>query len=318
MGIFRQLFGLYRKDTPELLSAIERAVSGVEPLLKQTRGYPWAYRKAVMAALEYSHNLAQSVPGPVAVNPDTYAKDAYVHAIFPSMDTVSEAFQLSRSLQSYLHEHPDTDEIYALMGMRRHEKTMMGMELSGQLIQRDIPQQVVYFTSHTIEYPAPSEEQAREQVAWSFFDSLVDKVAKRVALRKQEMQTQRQEKDSLMARLHAANAQTHAALEAELSTILDSMQTTIRSLDLDNYRDDFKAVLLNPEQHLRLDQSPMMLDSMGIRREDNGTTQGETIIFNDLLGFDRRDWTVAIVHCRNIQSETFSARLETAYRMLSI
>jgi len=48
------------------------------------------------------------------------------------------------------------------------------------------------------------------------------------------------------------------------------MQATIRSLDLDNYRDDFKAVLLNPEQHLRLDQSPMMLDSMGIRREDNG------------------------------------------------
>jgi len=66
------------------------------------------------------------------------------------------------------------------MGMRRHEKAMMGMELSGQLIQRDVPQQVVYFTSHTIEYPAPSEEQVREQVAWSFFDSLVDKVAKRL------------------------------------------------------------------------------------------------------------------------------------------
>jgi hypothetical protein len=41
-------------------------------------------------------------------------------------------------------------------------------------------------------------------------------------------------------------------------------------------------------------------------------------VFNELIGFDRRDWTVTMVHCSNIQSETFAARLETAYRMLSI
>jgi len=319
MGVFRHLFGLdQKKDIPELLSAIERAVSGVEPLLKQTHKYPEAYRKPVITALEYARSLAHGVPGPVAVNLDSYANDAYVHAIFPSMDFVSEAFRASRAIQDYLQENPSIDEAYALMGMRRFEKTMMGMELSGQVIQRDVPQNAVYFTSHTIVDPAPSEQQARDRVAWGFFNNLVGKVAKRVALRKQEMQSQLQEMDLLKARLHAANAETRPALEKELSRMLASIQTTTRSLDLHNYLDDFEAVLLNPEQHLRLNKSPMILDNMGIKRESDGTAQGEPIIFNDLIGFDRRDWTVTMVYCRNIQSETFATRLETAYRRLSI
>jgi hypothetical protein len=318
MGAFRHLLGLDHKDNPALLPAIEQAVAVVEPQLKQTRRYPKAYRKPVMTALEYAHSLAQSMPGPLTVDLDSYAKDAYVHAIFPSIDFVADAFRASRAIQAYLREHPSTDEAYALMGMRRWEKTMMGMELSGQVIQRDVPQHVVYFTSHTIVDPAPSEQMARDRVALGFFNNLVGKVAKRVTLRKQELQSQLQEMDLLKARLHAANAETRPALEKELSRMLSSMQATTRSLDLHHYLDDFEAVLLNPEQHLRLNQFPMILDSMGIKHDSDGTTQGEPIIFNDLIGFDRRDWTVTMVHCRNIQSETFAARLETAYRKLSI
>lgn len=319
MGIFRLLFPLDpSKETPELLPAIERAVSRVEPLLMQSGKYPEAYREPVMKALEYARSLALSVPGPVTIDLDSYARDAYVHAIFPSGDNISEAFRTSLAMQEYLREHHSADDVYALMGMRRREKTMMGMELSGQVIQQDVPQHMVYFISHTIENPAPSEKQAREQMAWSFFDSLVGKVANRVALRKQEMQSQRQELDLLMARLRAANTQERPALESELSRMLNSMPSTADSLDLSNYLDDFAAVLLNPEQHLRLDQSSITLDSMGVRRDGERAPSGTPIIFNDLIGFDRRDWTVTMVRCRNIQSETFAARLETAHRMLAI
>ena len=271
-----------------------------------------------MTALEYTHSLALKVPGPVKINLDAYSTDAYVHAIFPSMDFVSEAFRSSRAIQDYLLEHPATDEVYALMGMRRREKNTVGMELSGQVIQRDVPQRIVYFTSHTIENPAPSEQQARERIAASFFDSLIAKVAKRIALRKQEMQSLLQEKELLVARIHVADAQTRPALEKELSKMLTRMQSTTRSLDLRHYLDDFEAVLPDPERHLRLSESPMILDSMGIKRDRNKTGEEKPIIFNDLIGFDHRDWTVTMVHCRNMQNETFSARLETAYRRLCI
>lgn len=319
MGVFKQWFGIDSgKDDPDLLPAIERAVSRVEPRLKQFGSYPDDYRKPVLAALQYARALARSVPGPIKVNVDSYARDAYVHAIFPSVDFVADAFRSSWAMQSYLSEHSSADSVYALMGMRRCEKTTMGMELFGQVVQHDVPQRVVYFTNHSIENPAPSEKLAREQIAWSFFDSLVGQVVKRVALHKLELQSQRQEKDLLMARMHSADSEARPAMEEELSSLLGSMQSTSRTLDLQHYLDDFEAVLLSPAQYLRLDQAPMVLDSMGIRRESDATLRGKQIVFNDLIGFDRRDWTVILVHADHLQSVNFSTRLETAYRRLAI
>ena len=318
MDIVKHLFGANPKDAPSLLPAIELAVSKVEPLLKQTRGYPNAYRKPIMTALEYAHSLAFRIPGPVAVNLDHRTWDAYIHAIASSRDFVSEAFQASKSIQDYLREHQATDEAYALMGMRRLEKTLKGMKLAGQVLQKEVPQQMVYFTDHTIVDPAPTDAGARDRVALAFFNNLVGKVAMRVASRKQEIQTQLQELDILKAHLHTASAESRLALEIELSKMLTSIQAVTHTLDLHSYLDDFEAVLLNPEQHLYLEQSPIILDSMGIKLDSAGADQGETIIFTDLIGFDRRNWTVTMVHCRNLQRQTFAERLEIAYRSLTI
>ena len=271
-----------------------------------------------MAALEYAHSLAASVPGPVVVNRESYTRDAFVHALFPSVDFVMEAFCASRALQDYYREFPATDELYALMGMRRLEKTMVGVELNGEVVQRDVVQRVVYFTSHTIENPAPSEKQSRDQATWSFFDSLVKKVKKRVEARKQDKQSQLQEKDFLIARLRAADAQARPAMEEELSGMMARLQATTSSLDLHHYIEDFEAVLLNPEQHLRLNQTPIILDGMGIRRENGDPNHEGAVVFNELIGFDRRDWTVTMVYCSNLRCESFATRLDKAYRKLAI
>lgn len=305
-------------DTPELLSAIERAVSGVEPLLKQISGYPENFRKPVAAALEYAHKLAANVPGPVTVDRESYARDALVHVIFPDIDSVTEAICSSLALQDYLRDSPAVSELYALMGMRRFEKSMVGMELSGQTIHRDVVQKVVYFTSHTLESPASSEQQARHRVASSFFDSLVGKVKKRVEERKQEVQSQQMKKDMLMARLHAANAQDRHALQEELDRMLNSMHAVVSSLELSKYVNDFEAVLLNPEQHLHLGQKQIIMDSMGIRRDGDDSSRGNEFIFSELIGYDRRDWTVIMVRCSNLQGESFAERLDKAYRKLAI
>lgn len=319
MGMFGRLFGNSgRKELAELLPIIERAVSRVEPLLKQTSGYPESYIKPVTTALEYARGLTAGIPGPVEVNRESYAKDPFVHALFPSPDFILDAFGASRAMQGYYREFSAADEVYALMGMRRCEKNMMGMALSGEVIQHDVPQKVIYFTSHTIENPAPSEKQSRDQVVWSFFDSLVGKVAKRVEAHKQEKQSQLQEKDLLMARLHAADAQARPALEKQLSEMLASMQATAGSLDLRNYIEDFEIVLMNPEQHLRLDQIAITMDRMGVRSNSGGASAGDGVIFNELIGFDRRDWTVTMVYCNNLRKESFAERLETAYRRLAI
>jgi hypothetical protein len=54
---------------------IERAVTSIEPLLKQISGYPSSDRKPVSIALKFTRCLAASVPGPVLINRESYAKD---------------------------------------------------------------------------------------------------------------------------------------------------------------------------------------------------------------------------------------------------
>jgi hypothetical protein len=96
------------------------------------------------------------------------------------------------------------------------------------------------------------------------------------------------------------------------------MQSTGSSLDLRNYDADFKAVLLHPEEYLRLVQTAINLDSMGIRRAADDTGRGKAILFNDLVGYDRRDWTVTMVRCSNLQNQSFAEKLDKAYRRLAI
>lgn len=323
MGVFGNLFGFGsepcgERDGPALLAAIERAVTAVEPLLRQISGYPDSYRKPVAAALEYAHRLAASVPGPVTVDRESYAKDAFVHALFADVDAVAEATCSSLALQDYQREFPASDELYALMGMRRNEKTVVGMELAGDVVQRDVVQQAVYFTSHTLANPAPTEPQARELVAMSFFDSLTGKVKQRVEQRKQEKQAQLLEKDMLMARLRNVHDRDRPALEAQLAGMISRLQSSSSALELSNYAADFEAVLLHPEEYLHLEQTAINLDGMGIRRNGDEASQGELILFNDLIGYDRRDWTVTIVRCSNLQNESFAEKLDKAYRRLAI
>jgi hypothetical protein len=319
MGMFGRLFSHGgERDNPELPAAIDRAVSAVEPLLKQAGGYPERYRKPVAAALEYARRLAASVPGPVTVDRVSYAGDPFVHALFPDIDAIAESICSSLAVRDYQREFPASEELYALMGMRRVEKKVVGMELSGQTVQRDVLQKAVYFTSHTIDNPAPGEQQARELVAMSFFDCLAGKVKVRIERRKQDKQSQLLERDMLMARLRAANAQDRPALEAKLAGMMNGLQATVGSLELGNYAADFDAVLLHPEKYLHLDQTAIILDSMGIRHAKGDAERGEAIMFSDLIGYDRRDWTVTMVHCGNLQNESFAEKLDRAYRRLAL
>ncbi len=316
MWLFEHFSGQQKMELSKLLPAIDRAVSLVDPRLKQGQGYPEAYRKPVLKALEYSNALVDSIPSPVVIDRSAYARDAFVHALFPSVDSVFDAFCSSRAIQNYHHDFPVSNTFYALMGMRRRDKKTLGMEISGELIQRDVLQNIVYFTEHTIVHPAPDEQQAREKVALGFFDCLAQKVEKRIDERRKSVQSLQQEKDLLMARIRMTAADDRPVLNKELSRLIKNIQSAFSSLDLRNYIDDFEAVLLHPDQHLRLDQVSINLDRMGVKHGNGDPINGDDIIFNELIGFDRRAWTITMVHCSNIPFEAFTMKHEKALREL--
>ncbi len=319
MGLLTNLFGKQEiPGKPALETAVEHAVSAVEPLLAQTRGYPDRYHHPVSVAMAYARQLADSLPGPIQIDREAYAKDAFVHALFPDVNAISEAIASSPSMQEYLHDSPSGSEFYALMGMRRVDRKLIGMELVGPAIQREVVQQATYFISHTIESPAPDESLTREKIATQFFHSLVGKVKARIEQRRQNKEALLTERSNLMPRLHVADDIERAAIEERMTMLADGLQSIIESLELDHYLEDFETVLLHPEEYLHLTHSSIRVDSMGIRRSAGDTERGQEFMLSELIGYDRRDWTVTIVRCTNLQFETFAEKLDKAYRYLTL
>lgn len=279
-------------------------------------GYPQRYAPAVATALDYVQQLVQRLPGPVEVSPEAYARDPLVHALFPSLESLSETLSLSRALQDYYQRHPEVDELYALMGMRRQEKTLLGLEPNGKLLQHDVLQTVVYFTGHTLDLPAPSTTEARQQITLSLLDSLADKVKKRLNARKLDFRERQKQKDLLISRLRLADERSRPALEAELAALISSLQADAGTLDIEHYLTEFETVLGHPEQHLKLVETAVVLDRMGIMREQVHSSLDAAFTFQELIDYDRRNWTVVLAHCTRLQSLFFAARMEQASRTL--
>ena len=319
MGLLTNLFGKQDvSNSPQLRTAIEHAVSAVQPLLMQASGYPRAYFKPVGVALEYARDLAHSLPGPVLVDREAYAQDAFVHTLFPDINAISDAVSASLSMQEYLRGSKSGGEFYALMGMRRVDKKFFGMELAGSTLQRDVAQQATYFISHTIVDPSPDETLVRENIARRFFHKLVDKVKVRIEQRRQSKEALIAERNDLMHRLRFVNDSERAVMEERLNELGTGLESIVESLELDHYLEDFEAVLLHPEKYLHLKQSTITLDSMGIQRNTDDIEQSNELKLSELIGYDRRDWTVTIVRYTNLQYETFAEKLDKAYRYLSL
>jgi len=319
MGLLDRLWGGQdRPDDPELPAAIERAVDRVEPLLRQAGGFPERYRRPVAHALDYARKLAAQVPGPVAINREAYVGDPLVHALFATADDVHAALCVSQAMRDFRRDHPEADEVYALIGMRRGTKAMLGIEMEGELLRRDVPQKAVYFTDHTLADPGRTEAEARQRIAQGFFDSLLSHVRSRVDARKREKSTLEQARDELLARLRGADRDRRDELEPQLRQTLGDLGRVAAGLDLRRYGEDFDAVLLAPERHVFLERTAMTLDGMGLLREpdSSGSTQIE---FCDLIGRDRRRWTVAMMYCDRLGDEaSMGERMERAQRWLGL
>ncbi len=319
MALLDALFGNRREGrSPELEAAIAWAIERVDPLLKQTGGYPDRYRKPIAQALDYAHALATQVPGPLVIGAQSYAADPLVHALFATPDKLCAAVDASRAMTAFFQTHPDVSEVYAMVAVRRTAKVQFGLEMEGEILRRDVRQEVVYFTDHTLADPGLSEAEARQQIARGLFESLIGHVARRIEARKQEKRAMEQERDELLGRLRTTTAERRGDLERTLQSTLSRLTESVASLDLDHYPEDFDAVLLEPEKYLFLERTEINLDGMGIIRHPEAAGSNE-VVFCDLIGSDRRRWTVTLIYCDHVRNRvSITDRLANAQRWLGL
>lgn len=300
----------------DLADTVAWSIDQVEPRLHQIGGYPRRYAPSIAHAWTYCRSLAAQVPGPVTVNRQAFAQDPLVHALFSSPEGIAQALVQSKAVREWHQNAGKEQGVFALMGVRRWEKDIFGVEDRGGVLRRDVAQKAVYFSDHTFSNLGLTLADARALLARQFMSSLLARVNDRLEEIRWNRQRLEREQDEMRARLRANPGSTEH--QAALHQTMAALREAVAALDLRNYADHFDAVLQQPEPYLHLRPVSMSLDAMGIHQQQAEDGQAPPLALSEMACRDRRRWIVMLVHCRLDELPDYQERLATAEHWLAI
>ena len=190
---------------PHIERLLARAVGQIDPRLKSFSNYPRAFVPAITIASDYAKELADALPDSIDLSPGQFSQQPLLHALFSDVDTIYNTVLESREITNYCGEHgkPQSGELFALMGMRRVEKTGLGREMNGELIQQDVQQTLITFEAHTLTLPSVNREEFKARLETDLFDSLMKTLSDEICrgvMQRRELETER---DILASRLRS-------------------------------------------------------------------------------------------------------------------
>jgi len=273
------------EHTQQMLDrAIERVIDGTDHRIRAVPGYKKKLCGSIIKALEYADRLIEQVPSPIDLDSDQFVFDPYLRIFFPTKHGMLQMFNQSSELKEYFGDvhHAGESESYALLCMRESEEIVLGMELEGDHVIKDVKQTRVNFTGHRIYAPAQSESAARRELKCCIFEGLVDNALGRIsALRKrrQELESEQQILSSRLRshkpiQLFAQDTQMPAKVDNELHNDALRLEKIERELTELGYvtpetcLDLVNEILSEPELFVNLHNVSMRVDKSGIRRDD--------------------------------------------------
>jgi hypothetical protein len=284
--LFQSIFG--RGEAvgryPETLieQAIERAVDGTDPRLRLVPGYRKRLRQPALRAIDRVIALVDAIPGPTVAGVDGYRGDVRLAALFASVEEMLQVFGRDKSLTDYLSagEGRGAERLFALLLARREERNILGMDLVGDQVRRDVPQVSVSFSGHHLLEPRTSEEESRRLLKRRAFDHLLALALAEITEARVERADLTRQRDLLQRRLRTlkrsgltferpeADQPDEASLQAELDAV--TSQLTELGGDAGVLRAHLEVVaerLEDAEHQLWSEDVNLYLGPMNIRRD---------------------------------------------------
>jgi hypothetical protein len=169
MGLFSSLFGRNKDESPSgpegvaIQAAIEQLVEAVDPRIRFIRGYQKKLRPGVEAALKHARDIVARIPGPFALDTESWRREPVVNAAFARADELPAAVSRSVEVREFFEQGAGKSlpECFALFGMQRQERRIFGKALVGELIQSDVVQTTVSFADYRLIVPATTLDELR-------------------------------------------------------------------------------------------------------------------------------------------------------------
>lgn len=282
-------------------SAIEMVVDGTEPRIRLVPGYKKKLQAGVVTALNHIEQLVDTIPAAITVDSHAYLQDPNVNTFFVDEKDMRQIFSESEELRNFFadHAHDGLDAAYALLCMSQSEKSVLGVELTGDMLRREVMQTAVNFYEHTVLSPAASETEIRSSLKHCIFNGLITYSLRKIADSKLHLNELEDQRRILFTRLRSRLAKgdkltsllSSVAVPGEgadeISSQLAQAERSLQELPAYKnapkaYLDEVNAVLMHPEQFIRLKQYAMTLTKMCIKAEQNASEPTNTICLNEI------------------------------------
>jgi hypothetical protein len=295
---------------------IELVVETVEPRVRFHARYREKLDECVRSSIAHLRSIGRERLEPILLARGAWNDDPRLNAFFATADDIPACLGRSNELRAFF-ENPsnrDVHEAYALLGMKKEERTVLGMELQGQSVRQDVAQVTVSFSEHRLIAPAATLAATRLEVGRRIIQRLAQVALSRIIAVDMKATELQEHKAYLGARLRllnlardgmegivkdpAANGQEIKTIERELKETVDGyIQAKASLATLDGYIKHIDDVFSHAEQHVDVTHTPLRLSRMGVKVGDatlglvNELTLAELSIGENLRG------AIAIARC---------------------
>ena len=333
LKLFQSFFGgdESRGRYPESLveAAIERAVDGTDSRLRLLPGYRKRLRESVIHAIDHVVALVDAIPAPLVASRDDFNVDPRLAALFVSAEHMLDLLGRDRAMIGFLKEaSAGTERLIALLLAERVEKNVLGMELAGEQVRRDVAQLTVSFRNYRLVDVADSEAETRRLLKRRAFDHLLSLALARIAELRVERADLARQRDVLRHKLLTLERNgwsfeegegepaDPASLQSELADIeiqLEDLGTDASVLN--THLDIVADQLAQAEKLLQLETVHMRLDSMNVQRDANDEA-GRDVVLPEIHNARGRRNALLLVSVAPGELPPHENRLDTAYRYL--
>ncbi|TNG01997.1 MAG: hypothetical protein EP297_01695 [Gammaproteobacteria bacterium] len=275
---------------------IEQVIDGVDPRLRSVGKYAQKLRPSVEKIIDYADITCQKLPGPVELSREAWSKDHLVRAIFATSDDIQRVFSHHDAIRTFFKDNPDPDitHAYAVLGMKKHEQTVMGMKQTGDVIRRGVAYTNVIFDDYRVTHPSLDEESLRANLRQRAMNECIAQALNKIVemrnygneLKEQklmlEMQLRILAKESsglteMMqgeddVRLKIVDVKKRlASIEEKYSDVHEEVGT------LDAFLEQTASLLMQPAKLIDVEEIHMYLDKMNRLIESHGEEEGKRI-----------------------------------------
>ena len=323
-----------KADRALVAEAIDAVVDAVEPKARMHARYHQKLEPCIRKTIAHLRSMASAPLEPVLLSRAAWASDPRVNTFFARADDVRACLGRSPELRWFFDKpaNAEVQEAYALLGMKKDLRSVLGMDLKGDTVQREVAQTVVNFSGHKIVAPSQNLAEARREVGRRILLRLAQTALARIVAADAKAAELQSHKAYLGSRLRllrlaqdgmesiikdpATIAAEMKAVERELNqTVEGYIEAKASAATVEGYLQHIDDVFSHPEQRVALSRTPLRVNRLGVLVK--GASAGPV---NELelaeLSIDDFHVAVAVARCPRAEIPSKDEMIAQAERSL--